>query len=425
MPNPNGRLFYFISAGRMSMTLALAIFYTSAYCQNNNADGMDSNGQKIKTPNNADAADSGRIYNLYDCDLEKSGCLKDCETKSEKRIDIDKFIQFASAMNPKIKIETIIVRNTFDIRLQQGFYNPKTDTITLYVHKVPDDEHGLIYYDNESKSCWSRDGMKVELDMLNECVVAIAVHEFKHFCDRNAYSRGGFTIPQIAQINLHEEITARIAEMLLMRANNRLGFSHAGYESGMFPKNNPNTEHVNDYKEYLSGRAAADHEISHEEIDFIIEKAIKAFNSFNQYSNAITNLTLYDIIGNFRRHALAASCEDDDFCEKSTGFDSAINSTYSFRINGRNINFLKQCSPRIRRRLMGFTHKFLKRKNFRSKIEAWEKQAGAYESKSRDFAAAAGFSQYSEYDVWDWEHDRTPDANITSRRLQFTKKERE
>jgi hypothetical protein len=110
--------------------------------------------------------------------------------------DLPKFLELASELDD-VDIEYVTVQSDRELLVKNGYYNPRLDKIFIRFINNPDDDYKKIMY--------------------NKRLPFVFAHEYKHLADRRNYSKYGFSRDELIKSNIHEELTARMSELLLGR----------------------------------------------------------------------------------------------------------------------------------------------------------------------------------------------------------------
>jgi hypothetical protein len=296
------------------------------------------------------------LYNINDSIIEKYQLLD--LSGQTVRINVDNFLKYAIANNPKIKLDIKPVLDSHSIDNQGGYYDISKDIIVVHKYK----EMGPKWVYKE----FSNNDMKYEVDMCNQMIPIIIAHESKHFSEIVQ----PLTAREFAEIGIHHEISARIFECIFIRpflayAKNHglsMDMEFATYKSKIFGEIDI-VGHLSEYVDWFAENSDA--KISKDEIDFIVSASCRQFaKSAAQYSTSVPKNTTYRLIWASKKTKILAQHPQDYY-----DFPDLIKSGYSYK----NINFFTECSDVILQLVRNCCKKFNK------EIIKLEKQTIGYE----------------------------------------------
>jgi hypothetical protein len=290
-------------------------------------------------------------------------------------------LRFDSFPSPEVLIERIagfsnIIVNYKEVRGMQhlnemlakfypAYYNPVKDGITINLLNVA---QNLETYDNPGGRGSDIEGtgvsriiLRKEVNSLNNGILGILLHEIWHMINKHRTSTLGFSIPQIGQRGVHDELSAPMNEMLGRRSiflkTGDIKQAFIGAEDGGFRSVNRRSP-FNKYISYLKKHKADLSEIpSKEEIDIIIDSAIELFDATkSQYIEDIPKISRYKTTMLYREY-IGTDTLGQSSCAESGGFDIEIAKFYEFwELNGQNA--LEIASPEKVARILKTVHDF-------------------------------------------------------------------
>ncbi|MDR1360700.1 MAG: hypothetical protein LBJ18_00090 [Rickettsiales bacterium] len=283
------------------------------------------------------------------------------------------FLDKTAAQNACIKICEIVVNKVSDIsETQHGYYDPRSNTVIINWFVMPKEAYAMSFANHRNNKILRYDEMAREVNLKNSAVPIVLIHEMKHFRDRNSYSRIGMTASQIAQINIIEEITARIEELLFRRdvflQTNSIDAARTGIfgngKSQIFLGNYD--DEMGGYDDWLEKNIIAGG-ISATEINALINCAIKMTkNHLSQYKKSIPAVIRYDFFD--VRNRIVKHMQGKNIITEFVGFEGAKRRTLAF--NG--IEFLNECDDDTKAKLNRFVSDFANGKEISKMIDEWK-----------------------------------------------------
>jgi hypothetical protein len=216
--------------------------------------------------------------------------------------DTQEFIAAILKKNPKINFETVYVTTLENIKGSPALYNHKTDSITVYIHKMSDVAHSQpsqhLYNEHSGKGreFTSRD-LAAEVDRINSMIPVFLMHELVHRINAHLFLKYGFTISEFAKSNIVDEVSARIGELLFRRkifidsqdlATAFRFVLNEDKDAALFWQTS--LSGCKGYADFLTANEIGD-VISPAEMDAILESAIKMFDMPKVYKRQIPAIT--------------------------------------------------------------------------------------------------------------------------------------
>ena len=322
-------------------------------------------------------------------------------------------------------LDSIVGRYPFvqviDIDLQEnpeylyripGAYFPRQDSVVIYKCFI-NNPGASVSLMNET---YGPERIATELKKRNDNLPYLVTHELGHYLDRHSYSHTGMTLSQVLQIEIHAEISKRIRELLLRRANKSNEVQKIMQEvqnisasrrikreevirmvqQRAMPGGNSSVakevrSSIGEYGKYLyDDSISVSDTIPHDEIDCIVSSAIIMLKEhISQYQNDIPKLFMYDL-----RRSRQAKYKEENIT-LATGFDRAIHLLYTID----DIDFINLCSPEVQKQLLQTVKQVTKNMQKRSDISQIFKDWGHLDDIANNFAVGAGFSTYSALDI--------------------------
>lgn len=286
--------------------------------------------------------------------------------------NIRNFLDAFKVLSPSIIIDSIGVKNPYDLATRQGYYDPKTQVtrICYYYMELTESEHNLRDDPRNRKITWRE--LAKEVKMANANIPNIFFHEFfGHFVDRNCYIPFGFTSGQIEQINIHEEIIGPLQELILAREKVRAGCGvDAAFAAKEF-REDSKIFHDNysystaKYADWLRKHPDIGEIPTVEEIDVMMTASLRAMNSgADQYRRVMPSLIEDDF--HRSKYTLKYLAYPEKYEHIAVGFDDALHRFYTTPYG---IDFIGAMGDRMRATIIDYTNKFRADRQFRKRMD--------------------------------------------------------
>ncbi|MDR1338401.1 MAG: hypothetical protein LBJ73_05250 [Rickettsiales bacterium] len=286
------------------------------------------------------------------------------------------FIQNIDGKIPRLNIVDYEIDNAYDLyKLPQGFYLPARDSITIRIY-------GAARHVSGREALLTLEGkegnLHQALNAKNDNLPQIIVHELKHLMNRLLFPKIGFSLSDFVELNIHDEITARIAEMLFLRdiylSSGDMAQAFLGLEKIRECDLLRNDIINMPYQEYVKKRKNLPPVPDEDEINALVNSAIDMMrHRMTQYRKTAAILAEQDAqrgtkayksvqLGGNGRGGLGAEI---------ISLDDAIAMIYRFDIYGRTLDFYNDAT---RAALEKFVQDFKKDKRFKSEFSKVEKR---------------------------------------------------
>lgn len=285
------------------------------------------------------------------------------------------------ANHPNVIIDTFFVKSLQE--MNDIIYSTSKPFYIAYYNPIKDNIH-LSYLDNRGASLTNYHGVDNRENVINSIImlkdkaksikanmVGVFVHEWKHLKNRKLIALRGLTVSQIAQVQVHDEITAQIEELLFRRniytKTKSISQAETGVESwGIRTINGKSC--YGDYMKYLKNNSDTLQTVPlPDEMDLIIKVAILNFLSDQlQYEENIIRISQWKIVQAHREYiqpdTIVATPTD------SCSFDDKIKAMYQFG----DLNALELCSEIGRWQILKCVKDFYNIRSVRKKLEYLE-----------------------------------------------------
>jgi hypothetical protein len=289
-----------------------------------------------------------------------------------------------------IKIVDVPVLTIEDLEQEVAFYNKVNDSITIKHFFLAEKamEKGK-FYNKELKSWLSREEMDHEIRLREYDAVIALAHELKHWLDRHLFLRLGFSAYQIAEIDIHEEISAYIVTLLYIRGvflrtkNIEIAFMGMSYgKSKVFDY----SRGMNSYELYLRKHLHVGQEPDSDEINALVQCAVEIMKACGeQYIKGIPKIVNSDCIFAINPFNYYKQTGKKKYLAPVADFNVALRRSYEI---GR-IDFLKECDHGTRAEISGLIEGFMKTPEFKKVLKNWKKGDAAQAEFAAYVAAMA------------------------------------
>jgi hypothetical protein len=230
------------------------------------------------------------------------------------------------------ELESVIASETNPFYI--AHYNPITDDIHLSYLDAKNATVGNYYgRDDRENIISSISILKGKARSVQANMVCCFIHDRKHMLNRHLISLMGLSVPQIVQIQIHDEITAQIEEMLFRRQifmnTKSITQAQTGVEAGGIRAIN-GLSCYHDYLKYLKKhKDDLPPNPGSDEMDLIIKVAIRNFKcDILQYEKNIAQLAWWKVIKVHREYigldTVPVTKTD------SLGYDGKVRAIYQF-----------------------------------------------------------------------------------------------
>lgn len=309
--------------------------------------------------------------------INKTQYTSDIKTDSLYRLNFDKFPTNQEIINFTATMDDIVINThrfeTFQKLLNHvngytdlnhcAYYNPTQDKI--FINFIEMQDGNLMKKTGASPGTTSLYEMVSQQEQANKlindfnnAVPGMLQHELWHQRNFRNVSLYGLDFNQIIEIQLHDEFSAVIAELLFRRniflktksANDAFaGTGPGSILSGHFKK----------YEKFLKN--SQDSIISTTEADLLIETSVKFFmNSAHRYAKDIPNLTAFKMVDVHRGYCGADTIRHPEF----HSFENEVRKMYTFD----DWCILDYCSDKSKAYLQSNIKKFLNKKDFKRSV---------------------------------------------------------
>ena len=256
------------------------------------------------------------------------------------------FIDSIAAKIPNFEVLDYIVNDGYEFyKMPHGFYQPSSDSVFVALfspgNKITNEQ---AFMTKEARM----GSYKQMFNVLNFNACLTAIHELKHIINRLLYAKIGFTVSEFAEINIHDEISARIAELLFMRdiymSTGDIKEAFAGpNEMNRCDLTQDNPRIGTDYEKYIKKIKTLPPVPTQEEMLVIIKTAIKMMSmGQKQYAKAIPPITEFDIKKSTDIFKSIRKGSDKKLSTELMTFADAVSATYAFDIYGENVNLYNE-----------------------------------------------------------------------------------
>ena len=271
---------------------------------------------------------------------------------------------FVSENLPFVKIDSIDIKNIDDFEKIFGArtrlklpaqYNPIKNEITIRVisltrFSVNDTGISIIRHEEAFQ-------IKKFAERYNKTALACLAHELRHYINANSISLYGLSGTDIALLQVYDEISARIEELLLRRnifmttkSIQNISTDHQGYYS---------EDKFKPYYKYLrKNHESISDTMTMAEADMVINCAIKNFmtrDTYAAYQKSIPQVIYYKLQMVTQKYIKTENKSDLQL----NNMADALNQMFTFH----NCNILEIASPKVVEALHKEMVKFIKKSN--------------------------------------------------------------
>jgi hypothetical protein len=349
--------------------------------------------------------ESSLKYNFYLCIL--ATLISASHARAQAFPKPADFLDSVKDRLPPVKIDTVSVKRIED--LQQGIvaYDGNLIRLAYFLSdlRTPDFR--------SKKESLEFNFISKAIENHNIRIPALYVHEQRHYLNGLAVSKLGLSAVQIVQLNIHDEISARVADLLFRREvfleSRSVSDAFAGLARNdlpsEFPYDSKSLEIPLGYKTWLGKNTGITAEISQEEADVILEAAIKMLSANFQdwYAGDIIAISADDLNGNTREYS-RFNLSPADFAppQKAIGFGAGVHSYYSFATGRGTVNLLGLCGAQARMSLMKFVKNMMSDKRIKDFLLQCESSLVKSEAARKRMISAPEFAaayNSSEFDI--------------------------